>query len=67
MSNKIQNLNVKTAKNIYNATVADFKELPAELRVSMTYDNGKEFSLHGKEEQMRTLMDCSENLSATAD
>jgi IS30 family transposase len=38
----------KTAKNIYNATVADFKELPAELRVSMTYDNGKEFSLHEK-------------------
>ncbi len=35
-----------TAKAILEATVKDFKDLPNELRISMTYDNGKEFSLH---------------------
>jgi IS30 family transposase len=36
----------KTAQAILNATVLDFKDLPASLCVTMTYDNGKEFSFH---------------------
>ncbi|MEI8097128.1 MAG: IS30 family transposase [Candidatus Moraniibacteriota bacterium] len=36
----------KTAENILDATVEDFKNIPIEMRLSMTYDNGKEFAWH---------------------
>jgi IS30 family transposase len=36
----------KTAQAVLDATKDDFADLPASLCVSMTYDNGKEFSKH---------------------
>ena len=36
----------KTAQAVLDATKDDFADLPARLCVSMTYDNGKEFSKH---------------------
>lgn len=35
-----------TAENIFESTRELFKEVPKEFRISMTYDNGKEFSWH---------------------
>ena len=36
----------KTAQAVLDATKDDFADLPAKLCVSITYDNGKEFSMH---------------------
>ena len=36
----------KTAQAVLDATKDDFADLPARLCISMTYDNGKEFSKH---------------------
>jgi IS30 family transposase len=36
----------KTAQAVLDATKDDFADLPARLCVSITYDNGKEFSKH---------------------
>jgi len=35
-----------TAEGVADATIEDFKNLPDEVKVSMTYDNGREFSWH---------------------
>jgi len=35
-----------TGRAILEATIKSFKDLPAELSISMTYDNGREFALH---------------------
>jgi len=35
-----------TAENIFDVTVNDFSDVPPELKISMTYDNGKEFAWH---------------------
>lgn len=35
-----------TAENIFESTRELFKDIPEEFRISMTYDNGKEFSWH---------------------
>ena len=43
VASKIPN---KTAQAVLDATKDDFKDLPNELCVSITYDNGKEFSYH---------------------
>jgi len=37
---------IGSAESIFKATVEDFKDIPDELCISITYDNGKEFSLH---------------------
>ncbi len=36
----------RCAESVLKATIDDFKDLPPRLCISMTYDNGKEFSLH---------------------
>ncbi len=38
----------RSAQSIFESTVIDFKNIPDELKISMTYDNGKEFSYHEK-------------------
>lgn len=43
VASKIPN---KTAQAVLDATKDDFNDLPNELCVSITYDNGKEFSYH---------------------
>lgn len=44
-----------TGKAILDSTIKDFMELPEELCISMTYDNGREFALH-KEIEEQTKM-----------
>ncbi len=36
----------RTAKNVADVTKKIFDKIPDELKISMTYDNGKEFALH---------------------
>lgn len=36
----------KRSEILADVTISDFKSLPEELRVSMTYDNGREFAAH---------------------
>lgn len=37
----------KTAEEVYDVTVEDFEDLPPpELKISITYDNGREFAWH---------------------
>ncbi len=38
----------RTAEAIFEATVEDFKNIPDQLHISITYDNGREFSAHKK-------------------
>lgn len=45
----------RSAEEIFSSTVKDFESLPKELRISMTYDNGKEFSEHKKIESALSM------------
>lgn len=36
----------RTAEAVADITIEDFKDLPDELKISITYDNGKEFAWH---------------------
>lgn len=52
LAQKIPN---KTAQAVLNATESYFKDIPEELRISVTYDNGTEFARH-KEIEKKTKM-----------
>lgn len=43
MASKVEN---RTAGDVCDVTIEDFAELPKELKISITYDNGSEFAWH---------------------
>lgn len=45
----------RSAQSILDATVEDFKNLPNDLKISMTYDNGKEFAYHEEIEKQANM------------